>query len=75
MIKNLVKHGNSTALILDRSILDLVNIDPTQPVEISTDGRRLIIAPVSDPDRQKKFRAAMEAVNKKHGRTLKRLAE
>ena len=75
MIKNLVKHGNSTALILDRSILDLVNIDPGQPVEISTDGTRLIISPVTDPARRKKFKAALESVNKKHGRTLKRLAE
>ncbi|HEY8751043.1 MAG TPA: hypothetical protein VIM11_23870 [Tepidisphaeraceae bacterium] len=75
MIKNLVKHGNSTALILDRAILDLINIDPTQPVEISTDGKRLIISPVTDPERRRKFRAAIESVNRKHARTFKRLAE
>lgn len=75
MIKNLVKHGNSRALVLDRSIMELVQIDPNQPVEISTDGRRLIITPVVDPKRSRKFRQALLAVNKEHGRTLKRLAE
>lgn len=75
MIKNLVKHGNSIALVLDRAILELVKIDPAQPVEISTDGGRLIISPLQDQDRRKKFKAALASVNKKHGRTLKRLAE
>ena len=28
MIKNLVKHGNSWALVIDRPILDLLKIDP-----------------------------------------------
>jgi antitoxin component of MazEF toxin-antitoxin module len=75
VIKNLVKHGNSIALVLDRAILELVKIDPAQPVEISTDGGRLIISPLQDQDRRKKFKAALASVNKKHGRTLKRLAE
>ena len=75
MIKKFVKHGNSTALVLDRSILELVSIDPAEPVEISTDGRNLIISPVRDKARHRKFRAALADVNKRHGKTLKRLAE
>jgi len=75
MIKNLVKHGNSVALILDRSILELVRIDPADPVEITTDGARLIIAPATGVDPKKRFKAAVSHVNKKHARTLKRLAE
>ncbi len=76
MIKNLAKHGNSLALVLDRAILELVNIDPANPVEISTDdGQRLIVTPVRDAKRRDKLRAALAAVNKKHGGALKRLAE
>jgi antitoxin component of MazEF toxin-antitoxin module len=75
MIKKLVRHGNSIALVLDRAILELVKIDPAEPVEISTDGGRLIISPVQDQDRRRKFKAALAAVNQKHGRTLKRLAK
>mgnify|MGYP001474914203 CR=1 FL=1 len=75
MIKNLVRHGNSVALVLDRAILELVKIDPSEPVEISTDGHRLIVEPVQDVGRKKEFRAALDAVNRKHGKTLRRLAE
>ena len=35
MLKNLTKHGNSWALIIDKPILDLLKIDPTAPLEIS----------------------------------------
>jgi antitoxin component of MazEF toxin-antitoxin module len=76
MTKNLAKHGNSLALVLDRAILELVNIDPAKPVEISTDdGQRLIITPVGDAKRRDAVRAAIVGVNKKHGGALKRLAE
>jgi len=76
MQKKLVKHGNSMALVIDRPILDLVQIDPEQPVEISTDdGRRLIIQPINDPQRRKRFHEALERVSDKHAKTLKRLAE
>jgi antitoxin MazE len=76
MIKQLTRTGNSVALILDRPILDLVNIEPDMPVEISTDdGRRLIITPVRDNERRKKFLKALEASNRKHAKTLKRLSE
>jgi len=76
MIKTLAKHGNSLALVLDRAILELVNIDPANPVEISTDdGHRLIVTPVKDAKRREKVRSALDAVNKKHGSALKKLAE
>ena len=76
MQKRLVKHGNSLALVIDRPILDLVNIDAEQPLEVSTDdGRRLIIQPVETSDRRAKFRASLQRVTSKHAKTLKRLAE
>lgn len=47
MIKTLTKHGNSLALVIDRAILDLLRIDVETRLDISTDGRALIITPVS----------------------------
>src|SRR5207249_788802 len=38
MIKKLSKHGNSLALVMDRSILDLLHIDEKTSLNISTDG-------------------------------------
>jgi antitoxin component of MazEF toxin-antitoxin module len=76
VIKQLTRTGNSLALILDRPILDLVQIEPDMPVEISTDnGQRLIITPVKDPARRKRFLDAVERSNRKHAKTYKRLAE
>ena len=38
MVKHLTKHGNSSALILDRAIMDLLKIEHDTPLELSTDG-------------------------------------
>lgn len=74
MIKKLVQHGNSAALIIDKPILELLNMDVDTPVEVSTDGRTLTISPVRDQEAATAFRAALDKVNRKHGRTLRRLA-
>ena len=75
MIKKLTKHGNSMALVIDRAVLDLLKIDSDTPLDISTDGEVLVIAPVRDARRQKKFKAALDKANRRYGRTLKKLAE
>ena len=45
MLKKLVKYGNSNALILDRAILELLNINEGAVVKLHTDGKSLIITP------------------------------
>jgi len=74
MIKKLVSHGNSAALVIDKPILELLNVDMKTPLEITTDGRNLIISPVVNNRREKKFRSALESVNKQHAGTLQKLA-
>jgi antitoxin component of MazEF toxin-antitoxin module len=75
MIKNLTRHGNSYALVIDKPILELLKIAPDTPLEVSTDGQALIVAPVRDAKRKSAFRAALEKTNRKYGRTLRKLAE
>lgn len=75
MIKKLTRHGNSLALIMDRGVLDLLNIDADTPLDISTDGEVLIISPVRDEKRRKKFEEAVRETNRKYGRALRRLAD
>ncbi len=75
MVKKLTKHGNSLALVIDRAVLELLKISTDTPLDISTDGQVLVIAPVRDETHQKKFKQALEAANKKYGRALKRLAD
>jgi antitoxin MazE len=75
MTKKLSKHGNSLALVIDRSILELLGIDEQTTLDISTDGRVLVIAPTHDKRRRKQFERALAACNQQYGATLKRLAE
>ncbi|MEX2288289.1 MAG: hypothetical protein WD648_14435 [Planctomycetaceae bacterium] len=75
MIKKLSKHGNSLALVIDRPVLDLLRIDETTSLEVSTDGESLLIAPVRDKKRRKRFEDALADTNKRYGKVLKRLAE
>ena len=75
MIKKLTKHGNSWALVIDKPILDLLQIDPKAPLEVKTEGQTLIVSPCESADRKEKFAAALKKANKKFGPALKRLAE
>jgi antitoxin component of MazEF toxin-antitoxin module len=75
MVKMLTKHGNSLALVLDKPVLDLMKIDADTPLEITTDGQRLIISPQRDENRSKRFRASAAKMAKRYDKTLKRLAE
>ena len=75
MIKMLTKHGNSYALVIDKPILQLLNIEPDTPVEITTDGQVIILSPARDPERRAKFEKALNAANRKFGPALKRLAD
>lgn len=75
MVKRLTKHGNSLALVIDRGVLDLLEIDADTPLSVTTDGKCLIVTPVRDPEREKLFRAALEEGNRRYGKMLKRLAD
>ena len=75
MIKRLTTHGNSSALVIERPILELLNIGPDTLLEIATDGKNLIVSPVKNSAREKKFKAALQKLHRLHGKTLKRLAE
>ncbi len=75
MVKHLTQHGNSAALVIDKPVLELLRITMKTPLELTTDGRNLIISPVRDDKRSARFRAVLEAVNRRHGKTLRALAE
>jgi antitoxin component of MazEF toxin-antitoxin module len=75
MTKKLTKHGNSYALVIDRPILELVGINQDTELDISTDGQVLIVSPVRDAEHRSKVEAALEKVDRKYSRALKRLAQ
>jgi antitoxin MazE len=75
MIKKITPHGNSRAIVIDKPILDLLNIKDDTPLNITTDGKSLVISPCADAHEEAKFRSAMKKVHKRYGRMLKQLAE
>ena len=75
MIKNLTRTGNSVALVLDKQLLEAANVDPDEPVEVSTNGRVIVISPVRakrDVDKVKRGQALM---HEKFAGAFRRLAK
>ena len=52
------------ALVIDKGVLALLNINDKTPLDISTDGKMLIISPIRDEKRRRQFEAALEKTNK-----------
>ena len=82
MKKTLSRYGNSLALIIDKPILELLNITGDTVLPSKTDGTQLIITPehVADADDKaknnaKKVRKAIEEVMEEYAEGFKRLAD
>jgi len=74
MQKKLTRIGSSLGIIIDKPVLDLLRITADTPLEITTDGDRLILQPVRHAD-DATARAAYERVATRHRKSLKKLAE
>jgi hypothetical protein len=74
VIKHLTAIGNSLGLIIERPILDLLNIDKETPLEVRTDGEALIIRP-QRRTRSARLKAAARRMMEAHDDTLRKLAK
>jgi len=75
MVKKLIQHGNSAALVIDKPIMEILKITSETSFELTTDGRNLILSPQNKHTQEKDILHSLEKINKKHGSVLKRLAE
>ncbi|HEY8945003.1 MAG TPA: AbrB/MazE/SpoVT family DNA-binding domain-containing protein [Polyangiaceae bacterium] len=76
MLKRLQAIGNSSGLILDKPILELLKITPETELEISTDGERLIITPLRETSaRKRRLERAQARTIKEHAETFRKLAK
>lgn len=75
MIKTLTKHGNSLALVIEKPVLELLGADAQTPFDVTTDGQVLILSPIKDSGRNEAFSAALDKVNARYPKALKKLAE
>ncbi len=74
MVKRLTRHGNSLALVIDKGVLSLLNINEKTPLSVTTDGRNLIVAPASPVSRARRLKAILAEGNRRYGKMLKQLA-
>ena len=78
MIKNLVRHGNSKAIVIEKPVLDLLKITDDTPLEVITNGSALIILPLNNDvktQRKMSFDDALTWVNENYKESLSRLAK
>ena len=75
MVKKLIQHGNSAAIVIDKPILELLNISFDTPFEVTTDGKNLILSPQVEEKAGLDILKSLEVINKKFGNTLRRFGE
>ena len=73
-VKKLSRLGNSTGLILDRPILQQVDIEPDSEVEVSVENNAIVIRPHRYAN-DKEARAAGRKVLRRRRGLLKRLSK
>ena len=75
MVKTLVKHGNSYALVIDKTLMELAGIGPDSQLSVQANGQSLTITPVGPDVSQEEFAASLAKVNRQYHKALKRLGE
>jgi len=75
MVKNLIKHGNSYALVIDKPIMELLHVTPDTALELTTNGDKLVVSPVRPESKQTKLNKILDEINDDFGPALKKLAE
>lgn len=75
MVKKLARQGNSACLIIDRQIMDLLELDDDSTVRISVEGHRMIVEPLSARERAAMFRKIRKKTGRKNARLFKKLAK
>ena len=75
MVKRLIQHGNSFALVIDKPIMEMLKITNDTTFELSTDGKNLILSPQNRQNQHNDILNSLDKINKKYGKVLKKLGE
>ena len=74
MRKKLTAIGNSFGIVIEKPVLELLSIDRDTELELTTDGKKLIIQAVPNGP-SKDVADATTRVMREHDRTLRKLAK
>jgi antitoxin MazE len=75
MRKKLSRTGNSVALVLDKELLEATGLEAGSPVEVSTDGRVIVIAPPTSRKRAARLEEILGKLDRRYGAVFKKLSE
>jgi antitoxin component of MazEF toxin-antitoxin module len=75
MVKKLSAVGDGLGVIIERPILELLDIDEDTPLEVRTDGEALIIRPVRKAPLMDRAMAAADRLMDAHEETFRKLAK
>ena len=74
MSKRLTRSGDSLALVIDKPLLEALDIDADTELELSTDGDVLVVTPVRDRKRTKRLQELVTEAHAQYGGVFRRLA-
>jgi antitoxin component of MazEF toxin-antitoxin module len=75
MVKKLIQHGNSAALVIDKPIMEMLHITNETFFELTTDGKNIILSPQNTVTQENTILESLQKINKKYGNVLRRLGE
>ncbi len=75
MVKTLQKHGNSLALVLEKPVLDLLNINAETTLQINVSNGSLIITPTHVGIPENEIAYSLERLRPRHKKMLDNLAK
>jgi antitoxin component of MazEF toxin-antitoxin module len=75
MVKRLIQHGNSAALVIDKPIMEMLHITNETSFELSTDGKNIILSPQNTVTQETDILESLKRINRKYGNVLKKLGE
>jgi antitoxin MazE len=76
MRKKLVRHGNSRALVIDKTMLDVLGVGEDDEVSVTITDRHLLIAPAHEAEeRQRRIVEIADRIMDENDELFRRLAE
>jgi antitoxin MazE len=75
IVKKLTRLGNSSALVVDRTLMQLMDIDADTPLKVTVEGRRMTVEPLDEKERAARFEKVMKKTGKKNAELFRRLSK
>jgi antitoxin component of MazEF toxin-antitoxin module len=73
--KKLTKVGNTQAVVLDKTILSLVDADTDSTFKVSIEGKKIVLEPMTQKEVDKLALAASDTIRRTQKNVFKKLAK